>query len=242
MQSVAVRVADGVALAVIENPPVNALNVSVRAGIMQAVDRVRQQADIRAMVLAAKGRTFVAGADITEFGKPPLSPTLREVIAALDESAKPIVAAINGAALGGGLELALACHARIASPRAKLGLPEVKLGLLPGAGGTQRLPRLIGAATALEMIAEGEPISAQRALELGLIDAIVEDDLEGAAIARARELAEAGISLRRTRDLSEQLSNPEERARFRGGRGRRAEAIPWIASPGRLRGGRPRSA
>ena len=105
MQSVAVRVADGVALAVIENPPVNALNVSVRAGIMQAVDQVRQQADIRAMVLAAKGRTFVAGADITEFGKPPLSPTLREVIAALDESAKPIVAAINGAALGGGLEL-----------------------------------------------------------------------------------------------------------------------------------------
>jgi 3-hydroxyacyl-CoA dehydrogenase len=214
MQSVAVRIADGVALAVIENPPVNALNVSVRTGIMQAVDQARQRADIRAMVLAAKGRTFVAGADITEFGKPPLSPTLREVIAALDESVKPIVAAINGAALGGGLELALACHARIASPRAKLGLPEVKLGLLPGAGGTQRLPRLIGAATALEMIAEGEPISAQRALELGLIDAIVEDDLQGAAIARARELTEAGISLRRTRDLSEQLSNPEERERF----------------------------
>ena len=118
----------------------------------------------------------------------------------------------------------------------------MKLGLLPGAGGTQRVPRLIGAAAALEMIAGGEPISAQRALELGLIDAIVEDDLEGAAIARARELAEAGISLRRTRDLSEQLSNPEERAEIRGGRRRRAEAIPWIASPGRLRGGRPRSA
>ena len=240
MQSVAVRVADGVALAVIENPPVNALNVSVRAGILQAVDQVRQEADIRAMVLAAKGRTFVAGADITEFGKPPLSPTLREVIAALDESAKPMIAAINGAALGGGLELTLACHARIASPRAKLGLPEVKLGLrlAPAARSA-----CLGSSEPLRRgdVAGGEPISAQRALELGLIDAIVEDDLEGGAIARAREFAQGGISLRRTRDLSEQLSIPRS-GEIRGGRRRRAEAIPWIASPGRLRGGRPRSA
>ena len=165
-------------------------------------------------MLASKGRIFVAGADITEFGKLPQIPTLREVIAAMDVCEKPIVAAISGAALGGGLELVMGCHARIASPHAKLGLPEVKLGLLPGAGGTQRLPRLIGGEPALEMIVTGEPVPAQRALQLRLIDAIAENDLEGAAIAHARKLASAGKPLRRTRDLAPSLSDPAQRGQF----------------------------
>ena len=214
MDNVSVRVEDGVAVLTIDNPPVNALKASVRAGIVEGIDRAGQQQDVKAVVLAAKGRIFVAGADITEFGKPPQSPTLREVIAALDQCRKPIVAAINGAALGGGLELAMGCHARIASPHAKLGLPEVKLGLLPGAGGTQRLPRLIGAEAALEMIVTGEPVSAQRALKLRLIDAIAEDDLEGAAIAHARKLAIAGAPLRRTRDLTPSPSDAAGRQEF----------------------------
>ena len=150
---VTLAVADGMAVVTIQNPPVNALSAAVRAGLLDAVRRAAADPGVKGVVIAAKGKTFIAGADITEFGKPPAPPSLPEVIDAFDAVAKPIVAAIGGAALGGGLEVALGCHARVAAPAAKLGLPEVKLGLLPGAGGTQRLPRLIGAAQALLPVA-----------------------------------------------------------------------------------------
>ena len=148
-------VEDGTAVHIV-NPPVNALSVGVRAGLAEAFRRADADPAAAAIVIAAEGRTFSAGADITEFGKPPVPPSLPEVMDVFDVVQKPIVAAIGGAALGGGLELALGCHARVASPAAKLGLPEVKLGLLPGAGGTQRLPRLIGAAPALKIM-RGQP-------------------------------------------------------------------------------------
>src|SRR6202030_3899664 len=127
---------------------------------------------VGAIVLICDGRTFFAGADISEIGKPSLSPGLRDVLGVIENCTKPVIAAIHGTALGGGYELALACHYRIAVPSARIGLPEVKLGLLPGAGGTQRLPRLVGAATALDLIVNGAPVEAGRAHELGMIDAL----------------------------------------------------------------------
>jgi 3-hydroxyacyl-CoA dehydrogenase len=172
-----------------DNPPVNALGQAVRAGLAEAIEKAASDDAIRAVVIACAGRTFFAGADITEFGKPPAGPSLPEVIDAIEASAKPVVAAIHGTALGGGLEVALGCHWRIAVPSAKLGLPEVKLGLLPGAGGTQRLPRVIGPEAALPMIVKGDPIGAKKAEGLGLIDRLAgEDTLLADAIAFAREI------------------------------------------------------
>ncbi len=136
----------GIAVLTLSNPPVNALGAELRARLDAALAEAFADESVRAVVLAAEGKLFVGGADISEFGKPPQSPILPDILARLDAAPKPVVAAINGAALGGGLELALACHARLAAPGAKLGLPEIKLGLIPGAGGTQRLPRLIGPA------------------------------------------------------------------------------------------------
>jgi 3-hydroxyacyl-CoA dehydrogenase len=185
----------------IDSPPVNALSVAVRQGMLDALRQGIADAQVDALVLHCAGRTFIAGADITEFDHPPESPWLDEVIAAFEASPKPIVAAIHGTALGGGLETALGCHYRVAIPSAKCGLPEVSLGLVPGAGGTQRLPRLIGPAAALEMIASGLPIGAARALELGLVDRVVEGDLLAGALAFARGLPAAPESLRRVRDL-----------------------------------------
>jgi 3-hydroxyacyl-CoA dehydrogenase len=202
---VSMSVEDGVAVIRIANPPVNALSAAVRAGVVEALAAAVADPAARAVVLAAEGRTFIAGADISEFGKPPVPPTLPEVIAALDSCPKPLVAAIGGAALGGGLEVALACHARVASPAAKLGLPEVKLGLVPGAGGTQRLPRLIGAAVALPLILDGTAVPAGEARRLGLVDEVAEDDLLAAARRHALALAEAGGALPRVRDRVEGL-------------------------------------
>ena len=193
-------VADGVAVLRIVNPPVNALGAAVRTALAEALRRAEADSGVTAIVIAAEGRTFSGGADITEFGKPPVPPMLPDVIEGMDGLGKPVVAAINGAALGGGLELALGCHARIAAPAARLGLPEVKLGLLPGAGGTQRLPRLIGAAPALKIMAEGNPVGAAEALALGLVDAVESGDLVAAASAHAKSLV--GKALRRTRDLA----------------------------------------
>ncbi|MBN9509132.1 MAG: enoyl-CoA hydratase/isomerase family protein [Alphaproteobacteria bacterium] len=193
-------VANGVAVLRIVNPPVNALGAAVRTALAEALRRAEAEAAVTAIVIAAEGRTFSGGADITEFGKPPVAPLLPEVIEGMDGLRKPVVAAINGAALGGGLELALGCHARIAAPAARLGLPEVKLGLLPGAGGTQRLPRLIGAAPALKIMAEGNPVGAAEALALGLVDAVESGDLVAAASAHAKSLV--GKAPRRTRDLT----------------------------------------
>lgn len=197
-------VEDGVAVIRISNPPVNALSGALRRQLNDAILRGKDDPEANALVIAADGRTFIGGADITEFGKPPLSPILPELLQTLDDVRKPVVAAINGAALGGGLELALACHARIATPNAKLGLPEVKLGLLPGAGGTQRLPRLIGAAVALKIMAEGKPMTAIEAEALGLVDKVVDTDLDQHANQKA--LALVGHPLRRSRDATSQGS------------------------------------
>jgi 3-hydroxyacyl-CoA dehydrogenase len=186
----------------INNPPVNAISVGVREALIDGVAKLLQDPDIKAGVLACEGRTFMAGADITEFGKPPLSPGLHEAIVALESSAKPIVAAIHGTALGGGLEVCLACHYRVAIATAKVGLPEVKLGILPGAGGTQRLPRLIGVEAALGIIVSGDPIPATAAAKAGVIDKIIDGDLLEGALAFAKDLALRGAPTRKVRDLS----------------------------------------
>jgi 3-hydroxyacyl-CoA dehydrogenase len=182
-------VMEGVALAVIDSPPVNALSAALRAALFEVVRKAEADPAVRALVIAAEGRTFIAGADISEFGKPPASPTLADVVAALDGSAKPVVAAIHASALGGGLEVAMACTARVVGPAAKLGLPEVKLGLLPGSGGTQRAPRLMGAGPALKLMAVGDPIDAKAAVAAGLADELAEGDLIAAARALAAKLA-----------------------------------------------------
>src|SRR6516164_2019636 len=195
-----------IGLVIVDNPPVNALKHEVRAGLAAALGQARDDAAVKAVVIGCAGRTFFAGADITEFGKPPQTPGLGEVIAALDAMPKPVVAALHGTALGGGFELALACHFRVAAASARVGLPEVKLGLLPGAGGTQRLPRLIGPEKALKLIVTGDPIEAREALADGIVDEIVEGDLTAGAIAYARRVVAEGRPLRRVRDREDKLS------------------------------------
>ncbi|WP_369026984.1 3-hydroxyacyl-CoA dehydrogenase NAD-binding domain-containing protein [Qipengyuania sp. RANM35] len=178
---------DDVLVVISDNPPVNALGQAVRAGLKDAIGEALADDSIKAVVIRCDGQTFFAGADITEFGKPPVGPNLPETLDAMEASDKPVVAAIHGTALGGGCEVALACHYRVAVPSAKMGLPEVKLGLIPGAAGTQRLPRLVGAEAALPMVVGGNPISAKKAKEIGLLDEIVgEGTLESDAIAFAR--------------------------------------------------------
>ncbi|GAN82123.1 3-hydroxyacyl-CoA dehydrogenase NAD-binding domain-containing protein [Acidocella aminolytica] len=176
-------VRDGVLLMTIDHPPVNALSRTVRAGLMEALARLAGDALLRGGVLLGADNIFVGGADIREFGKPASAPTLPEVLAVLEACPKPVVAGLNGAALGGGLELALACDARIALPSAVVGLPEVTLGIIPGAGGTQRLPRLTGLAAAIRLIGTGAKLKADEALRQGILDDIAPDDLPGAAIA-----------------------------------------------------------
>lgn len=203
--TVKTQVTDGVLVIVSDNPPVNALSHAVRSGLMDAVTAAGSDAAVKAVVIAADGRTFHAGADITEFGKPPQSPSLPEVIEAIEALDKPVVAALHGTTLGGGLEVALGAHYRVAARGSKLGLPEVKLGLLPGAGGTQRLPRVVGVEAALEMIAKGDPISAEKAESLGLVDELVEaDKLRQTAIAFARARISDGP--RRTGARTDKLS------------------------------------
>jgi len=189
------------------NPPVNALGQAVRAGLAEAIAHATAEPAIRAVIIRCDGRTFFAGADITEFGKPPVGPSLPDVVDAIEQCPKPVVAAIHGTALGGGLELALACHYRIAIPSARLGLPEVKLGLLPGAGGTQRLPRVIGVAAALSMIVTGDPVTAARALEIGLLDRVAQEgSLVDEALILAAEMAQGAghpVSSLRTDRIAE---------------------------------------
>ena len=209
------RVEDGIAVLTISSPPVNALGHAVRIALCEGVARALADASAQALVLICAGRTFFAGADVTEIGKPILPPLLKDVMALFESATKPIVSAMHGTALGGGLELALACHYRVAVPSAVVGLPEVALGLLPGAGGTQRIPRLIGVAAAVEMIGLGKPVDAQKALALGLLDAIVaEEDLERQAIAHARQLCDRKAPLRRVRDLRPDLDLEQARAVF----------------------------
>ena len=170
------------------NPPVNALSTAVRQGLVDAIAEAEADDSIKAAVIACEGQTFFAGADITEFGKPPQMPWLPTVVDTIENCSKPVVAAIHGTALGGGLEVALACHYRVADPTAKLGTPEVKLGLLPGAGGTQRLPRVAGVPKALQMCATGNPIGAKEAFDCGLVDRLMEDDLIPHAVGYAEEV------------------------------------------------------
>src|ERR1700686_4398231 len=170
---------DVVGIVTVNNPPVNALSAAVRGGILDCMKSAIADPEVKAIVLTCGGRTFIAGADITEFGKPSKPPGLHEVLTVMENSPKPIVAAIHATALGGGPEVPLACHFRGAARAARLGLPEVKLGLLPGAGGTQRLPRAVGPELAVKMIVGGDPISAQEALKNGLIEEIVEGRASG---------------------------------------------------------------
>jgi 3-hydroxyacyl-CoA dehydrogenase len=206
-----------VAVVTVNSPPVNALSANVRTGIAEAVQKAGADPAVKAVVIHCAGRTFIAGADITEFGKPPKGVPLNEVNAILEACPKPVVAAIHGTALGGGLELALSCHYRVAVPSAKLGLPEVKLGLVPGAGGTQRLPRLVGVERALEVIAFGEPMKAAEAASHGLVDAVVgEGSLKVDAVAFADKLIADAAPLKKVRDRADKLSaDPAVFAAFR---------------------------
>ncbi|MGJ7459130.1 enoyl-CoA hydratase/isomerase family protein [Halomonas sp. RA08-2] len=197
-------------LITIFNPPVNALSQSVRSGLVEAVSAALDDPRVEWILLQSGGRCFSAGADIKEFGKPPQAPVLPDVINAIERSPKPVVAWLHGVSLGGGLELAMACHYRLAAPDARFGLPEVKLGLIPGAGGTQRLPRLIGLEAALERILSGEPIGARQAHELGLVDGVAEQGHtpEEARVAMASELARQGVRPTRERELVAQSDDP----------------------------------
>ncbi|HYE49505.1 MAG TPA: 3-hydroxyacyl-CoA dehydrogenase NAD-binding domain-containing protein [Azospirillaceae bacterium] len=207
-----------VGVILVDNPPVNALSQAVRQGIVDALAQGLADGEAKALVLAGAGRTFIAGADISEFGKPLGAPDLNEVLARLEASSKPVVAAIHGTALGGGLETALACHYRVAVAGAQVGLPEVKLGILPGAGGTQRLPRLVGAKAALDMITTGTPVPAPKARDLGILDAIVEDGSAAAGpvaggIAFAQRL-DAAAAHPRVRDRNDRVEAERGSAAF----------------------------
>ncbi|RZN03240.1 3-hydroxyacyl-CoA dehydrogenase [Bradyrhizobium genosp. SA-3] len=196
---------DEVGIVTVDSPPVNALSAAVRGGILECIKAAVADPAIKGIVLTCAGRTFIAGADITEFGKPPKPPALNDVLSEIENSPKPVVAAIHGTALGGGLEVALACHYRVAVKEAKLGLPEVKLGLLPGAGGTQRLPRAVGPELAVKMIVGGDPIGAAEALKNGLIEEIIEGPASGGE-AFVRKLLAEKRPLRRLRDDDSKLA------------------------------------
>ncbi len=188
-----------IAVVTIDYPPVNATSLAVRQGLAEALESTERDAQVKAVVLACAGRTFIAGADVREFGQPPVEPHLPDLLGRIEQATKPWVAALHGTVLGGGLETALVCSHRVALASTRLGLPEVTLGLIPGAGGTVRLPRLVSAETALSMVAIGKPISAQEALTAGLIDAIAEDDLLDAALATAQ----AAITAKKLMPVSE---------------------------------------
>jgi 3-hydroxyacyl-CoA dehydrogenase len=211
---VSMRTDGDVAVITVDNPPVNAMKHEVRVALLDLVSRAASDADLSAVVIACAGRTFVAGADITEFGQPPRQPTAITIIEAIEASPKPVVAALHGTPLGGGLELALGCHFRIAAPPTRLGLPEIKLGIIPGAGGTQRLPRLVGMEKAMAMILSGEPIPAREALDSGLIDEIVEGDLVAGAIAFARRMVAEKRPLVLARNRDEKLASVRDLAAF----------------------------
>jgi len=195
-----------VALVTINSPPVNALSQGVRDGLNRGVAQADANAAVKAIIIICDGRTFIAGADISEFGKPPASPNLPEVLAAMENASKPVIAALHGTALGGGFEVALAAHYRIAVPSAKCGLPEIKLGIIPGAGGTQRLPRLIGPEKALEIILSGTPFSAGEARDWGVVDELAEEgQLRESALRYARRLIAEKAPLKKVRDRSDRI-------------------------------------
>jgi 3-hydroxyacyl-CoA dehydrogenase len=218
-QSVDLENRGRVAVLTVDNPPVNALSQHVRKGLHDGIKQATADGAAQAIVIVCAGRTFIAGADITEFGKPPVEPGLHAVLDMIEGSSKPVIAAIHGTALGGGLEVALACHYRVGVKDARFGLPEVKLGLLPGAGGTQRLPRVVGPQKALSMIVSGDPIRADEALRTGLIDEIVDGDLTAASVAFAEKVLNEKRPLKKIRDLTDKVAEakgkPEIFSEFR---------------------------
>ena len=187
MTVVSIEKQGDIAVVTVDNPPVNALSQALRQGLWDAAEALDADPGVRAVVLACAGRTFIAGADVTEFGKPPVPPHLPDLVARIEAAAKPWVAAIHGSALGGGLEVALGCRFRVAAADASLGLPEVTLGIVPGAGGTVRTPRLVGVEAAVDLVTTGKPVRAARAQALGLVDAVIEGDLLPGALAFAAE-------------------------------------------------------
>src|SRR5271167_2864168 len=205
---------NGIAVITINNPPVNALSPSVPEGISEALDQIAQDESIKAVVLIGGGRTFIAGADIKEFGKmtsgKPRGEGLLPLLLKIEDSSKPVIVAIHGTAFGGGLELAMAGHYRVAVSAAQVGQPEVKLGIIPGAAGTQRLPRLAGVAKAVEMCTTGNPVKADDALKSGIIDKIIDGDLLNGAIAFAHEVASKPAP--KTRERNEKLGTAAENA------------------------------
>jgi len=220
---------DDIGVITIDNPPVNALGQAVRQGLMKTITRGNEDSEARVLVLLARGRTFIAGADIREFGKPPQAPILPEVIATLEAGDKPIIAVLHGTALGGGLEVALGCQLRVALPGTKLGLPEVKLGLLPGAGGTQRLPRLSGIEAALDLITSGRFVDADEALALGIVDAVADagDPLE-AGLAAARDVLAGKHTPRVTGELPSPVADTAAIERYRA---QLESEVPELYSP-----------
>ncbi|NVK54811.1 MAG: enoyl-CoA hydratase/isomerase family protein [Alteromonadaceae bacterium] len=200
--AVTMNIVDNIAVIEVDNPPVNALSYAVRSGLQTCMREAEQHQDVQAIVLSCKGKTFIAGADITEFGKPMQPPALPDLLTEMDSISKPIVAALHGTALGGGLEVALTCHYRVALASAKVGLPEVLLGLLPGAGGTQRLPRIAGVELALDMITSGRKVSSKEAAKAGLVDKVVDADLLDSAISFAKQVVAEDKPLKRVSDLT----------------------------------------
>ena len=205
MSIVSYEISDGIGIITLDNPPVNALSHALRVGILHAIETA-QNDESKALVIICTGRTFIAGADIKEFNKPAQEPFLPDLLNHIEASKKLVVAALHGTALGGGFETALACHYRCAVASAKVGLPEVKLGLLPGAGGTQRTPRLAGVEFALNLITSGNPISAEKAEKVGLVDCIITGELRQGAIAYAQELLANNAPLKRASEISIDLA------------------------------------
>ena len=202
------EIKDSVAVLALNSPPVNALSANVREGLNNGVSAAIEDDSVKSIVIICEGRTFIAGADITEFGQAPRGPSLYDVQDMIENSPKPVIAAIHGTALGGGLEVALTCHYRIAVPSAKCGLPEVNLGLLPGAGGTQRLPRIVGAQKALVMMTSGEHVPASQCNEMGLVDEMAEEGaLESDAIKFANQIVSEGKPLVKVKDADEKIKS-----------------------------------
>ena len=212
---VSLSIENGIAVITIDSPPVNAISAAIRRGLLTTTEQLAKDANVKAVVLICAGRTFMAGADISEFGGTMAPPELRNVLTDFESLPQPIVVALHGTALGGGVEVALAGHYRIADKGAKLGFPEVTLGIVPGAVGTQRLPRLIGAENALKMFFDGRPVGAEEAKALGLVDEIAEGDLRAAAIAYAQRLVKEGKGPRRVRDNKVEPLTEAQIAAFR---------------------------